>query len=150
MQRKWYESKRVAWGRDFIATVISVVLTYLTPVVGIPVLVLVFLFGLYLVKREYKEISLKRGRRGKMLIGLGSLLIVGGILLIITQLDFHTTTTTETSLEIIIPKLQVTTSDLRDDNAAFTGMAINVLNYSDYVVKKYFSGYQIWRELVEG
>jgi hypothetical protein len=41
----------------------------------------------------------------------------------------------KTPLDLIIPKLQVTPSDILDENIATTAMIVYILNYSEYVAK---------------
>lgn len=65
--------------------------------------------------------------------GIGFMIV--GIVMVVTQLDFHTTTTLDTPSDTIIPKLQLTPTNIRNDDIAVTSITMNVLNYSDYVAK---------------
>jgi len=100
-------------------------------IIVISVVVGVILFILaYIQTKRPRQSKLPRGGRGKMVFIFGIIFIVAGLLMEITQLDFHITTTEETA-----PQLQVTPTDIRDDNMAVTTMTIYVLNDSDYVAK---------------
>lgn len=65
----------------------------------------------------------------------GGLAVLFGILAQQNWPKSSPTTTTGTPSDVMIPELQVTPSDIRDDNVSFTEMVIYVLNYSDYAAK---------------
>jgi len=81
---KWWDTSAGAWGLLLIGVGVGIVLTYISPQVGIPVGVVITLGGIFLIIRAYRgktkyKLSLKRGG-SKVLIGLGIFIIIAGII----------------------------------------------------------------------
>jgi hypothetical protein len=91
MQRQWWNTSEAAWGVLILGIGGGVVLTYLSPTIGIIIGSVLSITGIWLIIRAYKnkakkKISIKKGRWSKMLIALGILFIIGGLVIIGFQL----------------------------------------------------------------
>jgi len=53
--RKWWATKQAAWGEAIVFMAIGGLAAYLKPPVGIPILVVLLILGIYLIWRAYKQ-----------------------------------------------------------------------------------------------
>jgi hypothetical protein len=57
--RNWWESKQAAWGESLVLAALAGIGAYLKPLIGIPVLVVVLVIGIWLIRRAYKKGNIK-------------------------------------------------------------------------------------------
>jgi hypothetical protein len=53
--RKWWETKRAAWGEILMSLALGALATYIIPQVGIPLFIILLLVGIWLLIRAYKS-----------------------------------------------------------------------------------------------
>ena len=54
---KWLQTKKAAWGEALVFLAVGGLATYLKPEIGVPILLILLLVGLYLILRAYGQVE---------------------------------------------------------------------------------------------
>jgi hypothetical protein len=70
---KWMQTKKAAWGEIFMSLAIGGISTYLEPVIGVPILLIMFGIGIWLLIKAYGSDKNMSENKSELKIGTGSI-----------------------------------------------------------------------------